>query len=89
MLKVNIRNGVSLPNLSGGTLTNLMIMQSPNRSLTMSMAKQIFYHNIKQGNKSAIKIFERDIKPYLNKIEVEIYEKDIKPELKSKHQKMS
>ena len=54
-------------------------MQIPNRSLTMSMAKQIFYHNLKQGNKTEIEIFERCIKPYLSKAEVKMYEKDIKP----------
>jgi len=42
------------------------------------MSKQIFYHNLKKGNKAEIEIFERDIKPYLNKSEVETYEKDIK-----------
>ena len=47
----------------------------------MSMAKQIFYHNLKKGNKTEIKIFERCIKPYLSKAEVELYEKDIKPYL--------
>lgn len=56
-------------------------MQSPNRSLTMSMAKQIFYHNLKKGNKTEVKIFERDIKPYLTKAEADIYEKEIKPYL--------
>ena len=47
----------------------------------MSMAKQIFYHNIKKGSRAEIEIFERCIKPYLNKAEVEVYERNIKPYL--------
>ena len=45
----------------------------------LAYAKQIFYHNLKKGNKTEIEIFERCIKPYLSKAEVELYEKDIKP----------
>jgi len=33
----------------------------------MSMAKQIFYHNLKKGNKVEAEIYERDIKPYVEK----------------------
>lgn len=36
----------------------------------MSMAKQIFYHNLRKGNKTEVEIYNRDIKPY-----VEIYKK--------------
>jgi len=34
------------------------------------MAKQIFYHNLRKGNKTEVEIYNRDIKPY-----VEIYKK--------------
>lgn len=33
----------------------------------MSMAKQIFYHNLKKGNKTEAKIYERDIRPFEEK----------------------
>jgi hypothetical protein len=36
----------------------------------MSMAKQIFYHNLRKGNKAEVEIYNRDIKPY-----IEIYQK--------------
>ena len=31
----------------------------------MSMAKQIFYHNLRKGNKVEVEIYNRDIKPYV------------------------
>lgn len=33
----------------------------------MSMAKQIFYHNLRKGNKVEVEIYNRDIKPYVEK----------------------
>ena len=30
----------------------------------MSIGKQIFYNNLKKGNRVEVKIYERDIKPY-------------------------
>ena len=33
----------------------------------MSMAKQIFYHNLRKGNKTEVEIYNRDIKPYVEK----------------------
>ena len=33
----------------------------------MSMAKQIFYHNLKKGNKAEVEVFNKDIKPYTEK----------------------
>ena len=35
----------------------------------MSMAKQIFYHNLRKGNKVEVEIYNRDIKPYVEKEE--------------------
>ena len=35
----------------------------------MSMAKQIFYHNLRKGNNVEVKIYNRDIKPYVEKEE--------------------
>ena len=33
----------------------------------MSMAKQIFYHNLRKGNKTEVDIYNRDIKSYVEK----------------------
>ena len=33
----------------------------------MSMAKQIFYHNLRKNNNTEVEIYERDIKPYYEK----------------------
>ena len=35
----------------------------------MSMTKQIFYHNLRKGNKVEVEIYNRDIKPYVEKEE--------------------
>jgi len=37
------------------------------RGLKMSMAKQIFYHNLRKNNNTEVEIYERDIKPYYEK----------------------
>lgn len=31
----------------------------------MSMAKQIFYHNLRKGNKTEVEIYDKHIKPYI------------------------
>ena len=33
----------------------------------MSIAKQIFYHNLRNGNKTEVEIYNRDIKPFVEK----------------------
>ena len=36
----------------------------------MSMAKQIFYHNLRKGNKIEQEIYNKDIKPYVEKNDI-------------------
>ena len=42
----------------------------------MSMAKQIFYHNLKNGNKTEVEIFNKEIKPYIEKYNLAYWSSD-------------
>ena len=41
------------------------------------MAKQIFYHNLKKGNKTEVEVFNKDIKPYIEKNELAYWSSEI------------
>lgn len=43
----------------------------------MSMAKQIFYHNLKKGNKAEVEVFNKDIKPYTEKNQLAYWSSEI------------
>ena len=43
----------------------------------MSMAKQIFYHNLRKGNKVEVEIYNRDIKPYEEKNNIAYWSSEV------------